>query len=180
MVITSTALALELLENNREEPAYREAAVRYLKDNPSPAAIGRLVQALQDDDAGVRWAAAVALAQLGETALPEVLKALTDPQRVGDPRLREGVYHILHNNPGTVPVPISDLLEALRGPAADIASLVEADRVLRELEKYRSVKEQAASRPPVTGTARTNLYSPKYGPAQLTGRLGRLGSHRFG
>jgi HEAT repeat protein len=151
MVITSTARALELLDNNREESSFREAAVHYLTNHSSPAVIVRLVQALQDDDVGVRWVAAMALAQLGEAALPEVLKALTDPVRVGDPRLREGVYHILHNNQRSVPVPITDLLAALKGPTAGIATLVEVDRVIREYEKYRAVEEQAAIEPQVTG-----------------------------
>lgn len=178
MVITSTTQALELLDNNREGPAHREAAIHYLQDNPSAAAIERLVQALQDDDVGVRWEAAVALAQLGEVVLPEVLKALTDPKRVGDPRLRESAYYILHNLQASVPVPIAELLDALRGPAPDIASLVEADRILLAFEKYRSVKARAAGEPRATGTARTSIFSPKYGPAQLTGRISRLGGHR--
>ncbi len=150
MVITSTTQALELLDNNREESTSREVAIRYLRNNSSPAVIVRLVQALQDDDVGVRWVAATALAQLGEVALPEVLKALTDPARVGDPRLREGVHHILHNNQRSVPVPITDLLAALKGPAAGIASLVEVDRVIREYEKYRAVEAQAAIEPQMT------------------------------
>ena len=179
MVITSTAQALELLENNREEPTYREAAVHYLKDKASPAASGRLVQALQDDDVGVRWEAAVALAQLGEVVLPEVLKALTDPKRVDDPRLREGVYHILHYGQATLSIDVTDLLGALRGPAADIASLVEANRLLRQIEKRHASQTRAATRPVSIGIARTNIFSPKYGPAQLTGRLSRLGGHRI-
>lgn len=151
MAITSTTQALELLDNYREESSYREAAIHYLTDHSSPAVIVRLVQALQDDDVGVRWVAAMALAQLGEAALPEILKALTDPVRVGDPRLREGIYHILHNNQRAIPVPITDLLAVLKGPVAGIASLVEADRVIREYEKYRAVEEQAAIGPQVTG-----------------------------
>jgi hypothetical protein len=175
MVITSTTQALELLKNNRDEPAYREAAVRYLKDNPTPAVIARLVQTLQDDDFGVRWEAAAALTQLGEVALPEVLKALTDPKRFDDPRLREGVYHILHYDQAAMSMDVTDLLSALRGPAADIASLVEANRLLRQIEKQHASQTRAATRPVSIDIARANIFSPKYGPAQLTGRLSRLG-----
>jgi HEAT repeat protein len=179
MMITSPAQALAALDDNREHADVREMAVRYLADYPTPAVLARLSQALQDDDVGVRWEAATVLTQQGEPGLLEVLKALTDPKRVGDPRLREGAYHILHSSQATAPVPIAELLDALRGPAADIASLVEADRVLRTLEKQRSVKAQAAAKSDATDTTPTNNLSPKYGPAQLTGRLGRLGGHRF-
>ncbi len=176
MMITSAAQALAVLDNNREEAKRREAAVRYLGDHHTPAVIARLVQALQDDDVGVRWEAATALANQGEPALLEVLKALTDPKRVGDPRLRESAYHILHMNQAGVPVSIADLLDALKGQAADIASLVEADRVLRAWEKYR-FKAQAAGKPGTTGATPTSILSPQYGPARLTGRLGRLKGH---
>ena len=177
MKITSSAQAIDILDDEREVAAIREAAIRYLAKYPTSEMIARLVQALQDDDYGVRWEAATVLAQLGETALLEVLKALTDPRCVGDPRLRECAYHILHNNPTSMPVPIAELLDALRGPAADIASLVEADRVLRMFEKYRSARAQASVKPSMMGIARTSLFTPGYGPAQLTGRLSRLGRH---
>jgi HEAT repeat protein len=180
MMITSSKQAMEILDDVREEAALREAAIRYLAKTPTPAVIARLVQAMQDDDFSVRWEAASVFAQLGETAVLEVLKALTGSARVGDPRLRECAYHILHSNAASVPVPITDLLEALRGgPAADIASLVEADRVLRALEKYRSLKARDAGKPGETGATQTNILSLKYGPARLTGRLSRLGGHRF-
>jgi HEAT repeat protein len=179
MVITSPAQALEVLENNREEPADREAAVRYLKGNPTPAMIGRLVQALQDDEVGVRWEATVALAQLGETALPSVLMALADPKRVDDPRLREGAYHILHNGHGAASIDVTDLLDALRGLAPDIAALVEANRLLRQIEKQRTVQAPATQRINSSSTPQTLNFNPKYGPARLTGRLGRLGGHRI-
>jgi HEAT repeat protein len=65
MVITSATQALELLDNNREESSSREAAIRYLRNNSSPAVIVPLVQALQDDDFGVRWVAAGAVLQAG-------------------------------------------------------------------------------------------------------------------
>jgi hypothetical protein len=180
MMITSQTQAMELLDDVRENATLREAAIRYLARDPAPAVIARLVQALQDDEFSVRWEAATAVAQQGEAGVLEVLKALTDGERVGDPRLRECAYHILHNNTASVPMPIAELLVALHGgPAADITSLVEASHALRAYEKYRAVKEQAAIKSLVTGTTRLSSLSPKYGPAQLTGRLGRLGSHRF-
>jgi HEAT repeats len=178
MVISSSVQAMEILDDVREDAAVREAAIRYLAEDPTPVVIARLVQALQDDEFSVRWEAATAVAQLGEAGMLEVLKALTDGNRVGDPRLRECAYHILHTNTATVPMPIAELLVALHeGPAADITSLVEASRALRAYEKYRAVKQPSATESPVTGTTRPGSSSPKYGPAQLTGQLSRLNGH---
>ncbi|MFN8596516.1 MAG: HEAT repeat domain-containing protein [Anaerolineae bacterium] len=176
--IESLEEALKLLDDVREAPAQREAAVHYLGDHSSPQVIVRLVQALQDDDFGVRWEAALTLTQLGEPAVIEVLKALADPKRVDDPRLREGAYHILRN--GTLPAAlnVTDLLTALRGQAADISSLVEAYRLLCEIDHVRLVEkaqESMHSRP--SPGLRPFLLGPQYGSAQLTGRLSRLGIH---
>ena len=110
-----------------------------------------------------------ALAQLGEPALREVLKALTDPQRVDDPRLRESAYHILHVTQAAMPVPLTELLEALRGPAADVASLVAAHRVLHALRQHQSQKTSVGNPLSISGK--------EYGPARLTGQLGRLNGH---
>jgi len=179
MMMTSAPQAMAVLDDEREKAGVREAAVRYLAEHPTPAVITRLVQTLQDDDVGVRWEAANVLAQLGEPAILEVLKALTDSKRVDDPHLRESAYHILHINQAAVPVPTADLLDALRGQVADISSLIEADRVLRAWAKHRSVKARAAGKPGTTDAAQTNLLRPQYGPARLTGRLGRLRGHWF-
>ncbi len=177
MIITSAAQALAVLDDHREAAKGREAAVRYLADHLTPTVITRLVQALQDDDVGVRWEAATVLAHQGEPTLLEVLNALTDPNRVGDPRLRESAYHILHINQAAMPVSIADLLDALKGQVADIASLVEADRVLRAWEKDRAVKARTAGKPGTTGAMQMGLLTPQYGPARLTGRLSRLRGH---
>ena len=175
MLITSHAQAIELLDDVREPVTTREAAIRYLAKEPTSAVIARLVQALQDDDFSVRWEAANAVAQQGEAGMLAMLHALTDAARVGDPRLRDCAYHILHLNAGLIPVPITELLEALhRGPAADIASLVEADRVLRQWKKYRSAQALTMNKPGVRGAVQLNLLNPREGLAQLTGRLSRL------
>jgi len=135
MFITSEAQALEILDDTGQDMLQREAAARYLANHPSQEIVGRLVQALQDSDFGVRWEAAVALSQLGNPALIEMLKALTDPKRVGDSRLRRGIYHALHYNQSLhLPVSMARLMEALKGPAADIASMEEASRLLQQIQ----------------------------------------------
>jgi HEAT repeat protein len=176
--IDSTEAALKLLDDVREEPAYREAAVHYLGDHASLEAIARLVRTLQDDDFGVRWEAALALTQLGEPAVIEVLKALADPRRVDDPRLREGAYHILHNGQVPAALNVTELLNALRGQAADISSLVEAYRLLCQIDHVRLAgPTRSTAQPALSPSLRPGLFRPQYGPAQLTGRLSRLGIH---
>lgn len=182
MVITSPTQATAWLNNAGEEPANREAAVRYLKDNLVPGAIAGLVQALQDDELGVRWEAALALSQLGDLAVPEVLKALIDPKRVGDPRLRDGAYHVLRNSQLTMPAGGSAaLLAALKGPAADIATMIEANRLLIQLETQRARQGRESSR---LDSTKAHIQIPssapemRYGLAQLTGRLRRLRKYR--
>ncbi len=130
MHIISLEQALGILDNPFATVAEREAAARYLETDPDLRAVPRLARALQDEDFGVRWAASEALAQLGVAALEEVLRALADPKRVGDPRLRESAYHMLHIGQRW-PVPVKGLLASLKGPAADLASLEEAAHLLQ-------------------------------------------------
>jgi HEAT repeat protein len=132
MNILSSEQALSILDARQSLVGEREAAARFLRKNPDPRAVPRLVQALQDEDFGVRWAASEALGQLGVPALEAVLRALADPDRVGDPRLRESAYHMLHLNPDW-PVPVKALMACLKGPAPDLASLEEAARLLQRL-----------------------------------------------
>lgn len=136
MVITSENDAIDILDRENLSSLEREDAVRYLAYQPSERAIGRLVKALQDHDFGVRWEAAASLAKLGDRGLHEMLKALVDPERVGDPRLREGAYHMLHyNRSNKLPVPTKELMLALKGPAPDISTMEEAGKLLHLIEK---------------------------------------------
>jgi HEAT repeat protein len=135
MHVTTETQALKILDDPLQEPLEREAAARFLKTHPTQKVIRRLVQALQDDDFGVRWDAAEALAHLGEPALPELLKALTEPQRIGDSRLREGAYHTLHHmQTEYLPVSVHKLMETLKGPASDIAAFEEAHHLLEQFK----------------------------------------------
>ena len=118
-----------------------------------------MVGALRDPEFAIRWAASVALAQLGPLALPEVLRALTNPKS-NTVRLREAVIHILHYSsnlaresiykhkdmepkvyikPGKL-VSVSKLLSALKGPAADISSMRAANKLLLQCESNPTEK----------------------------------------
>ena len=70
------------------------------------------------------------------------------------------------------------LLEALKGPAAEIASLVAAYWVLRALKEKQSEKTLAGK----VGTATTrppSLPGEKYSSARLTGQLSRLNRYHI-
>jgi HEAT repeat protein len=135
MKINSETQALEILDDDHKGTIEREEAVRYLADFPSEQVIDRLVKALQDDDFGVRWESSMVLSGFEKMALPSLLKALIDPERVGDPRLRRGVLRVFsHMKGSSQPRSAWKLIDALRSPAADIASMEEAYKMLEELD----------------------------------------------
>jgi HEAT repeat protein len=136
MMITSVEQALAILDDVGRSDLEREMAGHYLQAHPNDKAIVRLVKALQDNDPGVAWAAAEALSRLGDSALTELCRALTDHKRVGDPRLLTGAQHVLyHMQNTTVSEQLSPLMQALQGPVPDLRAMVEADRLLRQLDQ---------------------------------------------
>lgn len=139
MEIQSERQALAILNDPREEYEQRGEAARYLSEHASPTALKRLMQALQDHDFIVRWIAAEGLAKHCASALPDLLTALTEPQYAGDSRFRESVYHVLHHNQFRLHVPVSDLLKALHGPAADIATMKTASILLEQLTTHKTL-----------------------------------------
>jgi HEAT repeat protein len=64
MLIDSESQALEILDDSRREAVTREAAAHYLEHHSTKKLVPRLVLALQDEDEGVRWAAALARARV--------------------------------------------------------------------------------------------------------------------
>jgi len=148
--IASEAQALEILKSMNHNPELRVRAVRYLGQYPTTTwGIQSLIAALQDDDFGVQWEAAEALAKCGQVAAPEMLKALTDPKRVSDPRVRRGISHALHeSHDSELKAQTADLVEALRGPAAPIAAMMAASALLLKWQKNKA------------GQARSNIGRP--------------------
>lgn len=135
-MITSVSQAVQLLDDVRADAVQREMAAHYLEQHPDRTIVQRLVTALEDDDPGVRWASAEALSKLGQHALVDMLMALMDPLRVGSPLLREGVYHaIYHNLDPHITLQASALMQAMHGPAADLASMEEAFHLLRQIRE---------------------------------------------
>jgi hypothetical protein len=152
MFVTPEDQAVAILNDEQLEYQRREFAIHYLAEHPTPAGVTALVGALQDKEFSIRWVTSTALAQLGPLALPEVLRALTDPKLNTTP-LREGVIHILHYSSNLAHEPVykhqhiepqvyvkpgkllsvGELMSALKGPAADINSMKAADKLLLEL-----------------------------------------------
>jgi hypothetical protein len=121
-MINSVEQAVAALQNVDLPEAERVNAVRFLQGHPTKQAIDALVEALDDDDHGVRWAAGTALAFIGEPAMPAILQALITPDtsRV----LRDGVHHVIVDNSSPrVRAQCQDLLKALKGPQSGIASM---------------------------------------------------------
>ncbi len=124
--------ALQVLSDRGQSGLKREEAAAYLeqfvKFGASGAVVKALVQALGDDDLGVRWAAGAALSQIGVDALPQLLDALTDPSCAGDSRVRSGAHRVLlhlADNGGDTPA-VRAMIKALEGPASDLATMEEA------------------------------------------------------
>lgn len=156
MVFQLETQALDVMDDVQRESREREAAIRYVAEQPTPQVIQRLVSLLQDDHFGVRWEAAVGLIKAGDAALPEMLTALVDPHRVSDPRLREGAYHILHyNHSPEVTALARPLMDALKGPAAGITTLEAANEALTKVQaQQRAAVKIAANAPRSTWTLR--------------------------
>jgi len=124
--------ARQVLTNVSLSALDRENAVHYLAEQNNPDIVTWLVETLDDDTFGVRWAAASALADMGQVALPAVLSALTTHS--GSSWMREGVYHILHYNSSLlVREKSAELMAALKGPGADMASPAAALRLAQAL-----------------------------------------------
>ncbi|MEZ4768737.1 MAG: HEAT repeat domain-containing protein [Caldilineales bacterium] len=128
-MIESTAQAIAAMNNPKLSENERSAATRYLRDNPSAEGNAALVAALEDDDHGVRYAASSALAYIGEPAMPALLEALAKPDN--DKVVRDGAHRVISENSSPrVREYCGDLLAALKGPQAGIASMQEAVRLM--------------------------------------------------
>jgi len=128
--------ALTVLDDRDLDAMAREKAVHYLEHKASQTSIERLVQALEDESFGVRWAAAEALSKIGEAALPALLNALIN--KADHHWLREGAYHVLYcNSSPRVQEEATQLRQALVGPAADLTVPVEAFLLLGALQGAR-------------------------------------------
>lgn len=132
-MIDSTEKAIAVLKQTSKSEWEREDAIRFLADNVTDQGTEALVAALEDDEYSIRYASGSALASMGEKALPALLRGLCRPDN--DARLREGAKHVLHRTLDTkVREETKDLLKALDGPAADIATMEAASDLMIRLK----------------------------------------------
>lgn len=132
-MMQSQAEALHIVNDTSLEVSEREAAIHYLGEYPSPAVAERLVQILEDNAPGVRWAAAMTLAHYGKLGLRPLLQALSQPTI--NARLREGAHRVLsHTTDSLSSGHLQALLDALQGPGANVATMSAAMNLLCALD----------------------------------------------
>ncbi len=123
--------AISVLNDPSEDSLKRVDAVRYLGEIGTEEAIQILVATLEDDDYGVRWAAADELAKLGDKAAQVVLRNLLDPNTSN--RVFEMAVHIFKNNGDIlIRTKAETLVRALEADH-EIEAMTEASKLLNEL-----------------------------------------------
>ncbi len=106
----------------------REKALRYLETSDDPEVIKILLAAKEDDNHGVRFAAAEVLAAQGESSFKYLIESLAQPNNV---MFRDGARVVIHQNYSvTVNAKSKELLNALDAPGADIRTMEEATKLL--------------------------------------------------
>lgn len=127
-MIESVEQAINTMKDTDLSEVEREHAIQYLQEHQTDEGIDVLIDALEDDDPGIRWKASEALSAYGESAMPRLLEALCQPST--DQRMREGAWHVLRQNSShTVRAETQELQKALKGPSANIASMEEANKL---------------------------------------------------
>ena len=123
---------LALIDHAGSSSLDREGAIHQLKEFPTPAVIDRLIRALEDDDSGVRWAAATTLIEFGKAAAAPLLRTLVEKN--DSVWLREGAYRVFHDtHDATVQALTVDVVKALKGPAAGLMTTEAAVKALGKL-----------------------------------------------
>ncbi len=126
------AEATAVLQNKHQTEEKRAAAAHYLGENGTEETAYVLVSALDDDDYGVHWAASEGLAQLGDAAMPALLKRLISPDC--SPRVIHGAKHVFHTSSSpAVRAETKQLVKAIHGSAQDIAVMRAASNLLQKL-----------------------------------------------
>lgn len=127
--------ALRALEDPSLDNETHEKACDFLASLDEKEEARDLVKSLESEKVSVRWDAANILAGLGIQSICAILKALMDPNRVGHPRLREGVLHVYHElQDPELKAKMTPLIESFRGPAPDITSMWVAYRILETID----------------------------------------------
>ena len=132
-MIQTTEQAIAVIQNTRLSEAEREEGIHFVRQAPSTQGIEVLVEALRDNDHGVRFAAAHALAYVGDAAMPPLLQALA--QADNDIALRKGATIVITESTGPkVREQGQTLLNALKGSQAGIATMEAAIKLMPSFE----------------------------------------------
>ena len=123
---TAVPALIEELSNGNPEARLEAAKILSAIKNPSAAAA--FIQALEDDDFGVRWSAMEGLIGLEKAGLEPLLLALK--KDFDSVRLREGAHRVLRvlNEQDQLDQPVVKVLEALESiqPGVDLPWAAEA------------------------------------------------------
>lgn len=120
-----------------EKGQARWEAIETLSRMTAPAAAPALIDALQDEDVGIRWAASNALISQDRAALKPLFQALVRPEMFGSAQFRQYACHILHvlnDRRLLLPNEIKVFL-ALEGPEPDVKVPWAAGAALEDLQK---------------------------------------------
>ena len=114
-------------------------AARALGVYGDASAAPALAEGLYDEDEGVRWASARVLSDLGEVAIPVVLKTLS--RRKLTAPARQAAYHALHSmNSLAAQRRLAPLLRAMKGPSADVEAPIIAQRLLADWVEIKAAR----------------------------------------
>ncbi len=132
-MIQTTEQAIAVIQNTRLSEAEREEGIHFVREAPSAQGIDVLVEALRDNDHGVRFAAAHTLAHVGDVAMPALLQALA--QADNDIVLRKGATIVISESTSPkVRQQGQPLLNALKGSQAGIATMEAAIKLMPSFE----------------------------------------------
>lgn len=132
-MIQTTEQAIAVIQNTRLSEAEREEGIHFVRQAPSAQGIEVLVETLRDNDHGVRFAAAHALAYVGDAAMPALLQALA--QADNDIALRKGATIVIGESTSPkVREQGQTLLNALKGSQAGIATMEAAIKLMPSFE----------------------------------------------
>ena len=131
MLETITQATAVLQDESAAEKARVDAA-HYLGKYGSEETAYILVAALDEDDYGVHWAASEGLAQLGDAAMPALLKALVSSTCT--PRVVYGAKHAFHTSGSSnVRMETKDILHTIHGSRASITTMQAASALMQKL-----------------------------------------------
>lgn len=115
----------------------RWEAAKALTELRDVEAAPALVHALLDEQPGVRWLAAEALALIGRPSLEPLLHGLIEYS--GSPWFREGAHHVLRALAmGALHEVLQPVIHSLEGADQTIAVLVPAHELLQQLDSARA------------------------------------------